>query len=140
ELVNQLLVKVIMIFKYVFKKILHLSIRVCFFNNKPTLQEQPTPENPSQTRPIPIEANQLAPDSDLADRQSTRHSPSEGQACWVPEGSGQAVPTTQPAPICYRGMLSYCGAFLSSFVLILSSPIQKIFLTLNLKQMLRLML
>src|SRR5690606_37957836 len=84
-----------MIFKYVFKKILHLSIRVCFFNNKPTLQEQPTPENPSQTRPIPIEANQLAP------VQSTRHS------CWVPEGSGQAVPTTQPAPIYYRGMLSY---------------------------------
>src|SRR5690606_33525023 len=117
-----------MIFKYVFKKILHLSIRVCFFNNKPTLQEQPTPENPSHTRPIPIEANQLAP------VQSTRHS------CWVPEGSGQAVPTTQPAPIYYRGMLSYCGAFLSSFVLILSSPIQKIFLKLNLKQMLRLML
>src|SRR5690606_19276688 len=85
-------------------------------------------KNPSQTRPIPIEVNQLAP------VQSTRHS------CWVPEGSGQAVPTTQPAPIYYRGMLSYCGAFLSSFVLILSSPIQKIFLTLNLKQMLRLML
>src|SRR5690606_24392619 len=75
----------------------------------------------THTRPIPIEANQLAP------VQSTRHS------CWV-------VPTTQPAPIYYRGMLSYCGAFLSSFVLILSSPIQKIFLTLNLKQMLRLML
>src|SRR5690606_5232667 len=27
-------------------------------------------KNPSQTRPIPIEANQLAPVSDLADRQS----------------------------------------------------------------------
>src|SRR5690606_27974176 len=92
-----------MIFKYVFKKILHLSIRVCFFNNKPTLQEQPTPENPSQTRPIPIEANQLAP------VQSTRHS------CWVPEGSGQAVPATQPAPIYYRGMLSYCKPFLVHF-------------------------
>jgi len=63
-------------------------------------QGKPTPENPSQTRPIPIVANQLAPVSDLADRQSTRHSPSEGQACWVPEGSGQAVPTTR--------MLSYC--------------------------------
>src|SRR5690606_41622942 len=100
-----------MIFKYVFKKILHLSIRVCFFNNKPTLQEQPTPENPSQTRPIPIVANQLAPVSDLADRQSTRHSPSEGHSCWVPEGSGQAVPTTEPAPIYYRGMLSYCKEF-----------------------------
>src|SRR5690606_30600390 len=71
----------------------------------------------THTRPIPIVANQQAPVSDLADRQSTRHSPSEGQACWVPEGSVQAVPTTQPAPIYYRGMLSYCGAFLSSFVL-----------------------
>src|SRR5690606_41521160 len=45
-------------------------------------------KNPSQTRPIPIVVNQLAP------VQSTRHS------CWVPEGSGQAVPTTR--------MLSYC--------------------------------
>src|SRR5690606_29275200 len=41
--------------------------------------------------------------------------PSEGQACWVPEGSGQAVPTTQPAPIYYRGMLSYCKPFLVHF-------------------------
>jgi len=56
-------------------------------------------KNPSQTRPIPIVVNQLAPVSDLADRQSTRHSPSEGQACWVPEGSGQAVTAT--------GMLGY---------------------------------
>src|SRR5690606_2638777 len=69
-------------------------------------------KNPSHTRPIPIVANRQDPVSDLADRQSTRHSPSEGQACWVPEGSGQAVATTQPAPICYRGMLSYCKQFL----------------------------
>src|SRR5690606_17024582 len=69
-------------------------------------------ENPSQTRPIPIVANRQDPVSDLADRQSTRHSLSEGQACWVPEGSGQAVPTTEPAPIYYRGMLSYCPTFL----------------------------
>src|SRR5690606_18114672 len=60
-------------------------------------------KNPSHTRPIPIVANQQDPVSDLADRQSTRHSPSEGQACWVPEGSGQAVPTTR--------MLSYCKQF-----------------------------
>src|SRR5690606_8600318 len=72
-------------------------------------------KNPSQTRPIPIVANQLAPVSDLADRQSTRHSPSEGQTCCVPEGSGQAVPTTQPAPIYYRGMLSYWQLYLFVF-------------------------
>src|SRR5690606_39454269 len=62
-------------------------------------------KNPSQTRPIPIVVNQLAP------VQSTRHS------CWV-------VPTTQPAPIYYRGMLSYCSTFfISFFLLILSNDI-----------------
>jgi len=61
--------------------------------------EQPRPENPSQTRPIHIVANLLAPVSDLVDRQSIRHSLLGGQACWVPEGSGQAVAAT--------GMLGY---------------------------------
>src|SRR5690606_17872255 len=36
------------------------------------------------------------------------HSPSEGQACWVPEGSGQAVPTI--------GMLSYWVQFFFKMV------------------------
>src|SRR5690606_37310927 len=60
-------------------------------------------KDPSQTRPIPIEANQLAPVSDLADRQSTRHSR------WVPEGSGQAVPTTR--------MLSYYPQVFYSYII-----------------------